>query len=58
MMVCKRCQDALLSRGEQFKAIKYYDGRWMDHELDEVIKCEWCGEEYTYDDDEVDEIEF
>lgn len=58
MMVCKRCQDGLWSHGEQFRTIKYYDGRWADHEPDEVIKCEWCGEEYTYYDDEVDEIEF
>lgn len=58
MMLCKRCQDALYSRGERFKVIKYYGDDWMDHEPDEKVTCEWCYEKYDYYADEVDEIEF
>ena len=57
MKICKRCQDALWSRGEKFRVITYY-GYENEHEPDEEVKCEWCGETYTYDDDEVDEVEF
>ena len=50
MKMCKRCQDALYSRGEPFKVIKYYGYR-NDYYNEE--KCEWCGEE-----DECDEVYF
>lgn len=56
MMICRRCQDAIWSRGEKFKVITYFG--YDNHKPDELIKCEWCGEEYEYRDDEVDEVIF
>lgn len=51
MKLYERCQDALYSRGEPFKVIKYY-GCWDEVTKDEE-KCEWCGEL-----DECDEVHF
>lgn len=56
MMICKLCQDAIWSRGEKFKVITYFG--YNNHKPDELIKCEWCGEEYECRDDEVDEVIF
>lgn len=57
MMICKRCQDALWSRGEKFRIITYY-GYESKYKPEDRIKCEWCGEEYEYRENEIDEVKF
>lgn len=57
MMICKRCQDALWSRGEKFRVITYY-GYESKYKPEDRIKCEWCGEEYEYRENEIDEVKF
>ena len=43
MLVCRRCKDALYSRGERYVSTEspVID---IDDELDEPCRCEWCDE--------------
>ncbi len=51
MKLCRWCQQALYSRGEPFKVIRYY-GPWDEAPTYEEERCEWCGEQ-----DKCDEVE-
>ena len=43
MILCKRCIDAIKSRGD----IIYVGREYTDYEPDEEPKCEWCEEPDT-----------
>lgn len=40
MLLCRRCIEAIKSRGE----IVYVGSEYTDSEPDEEVKCEWCEE--------------